>query len=598
MYTSRKKPNSAGIQLYYQQQSLRQIDSNKNRFKTLQTNSNNGGRRQRTNVSLETSNWESNWEKQFCTLESSQVANDVIAFDSPSSASGDPFNMRSTFSPQISHYCSSDNTTNVSPLGVYSSADDDSFEFKMKEIELSLVGTDIEVFGSCLSNSNGSLHQGTSQDNEFHIDEMISDQGFKESEISLLGPSSDIVDSCQSNLNGSLHQGTSQYDWSQFEDIIPKLDLKEELIRCAQFVFDGDFQKAIGFMNKVLGKMVSVAGSPIQRLGAYMLEGLRARVESSGSAIYKALKCEEPTSIELMSAMHILYQICPYFQFAYISSNAVICEEMQNESRIHIIDFQIAQGSQWMLLLHALKHKPGGPPFIRVTGIDDSQSFHARGGKLDIVGKKLEDCAKTCKVPFEFNSVKMYGCEVQLEDFEVQHDEVLVVNFPFALHHIPDESVSMENHRDRLLRLVKILSPKVVLFVEQESNTNTSPFLPRFAETLNYYTAMFESIDVALPRDDKKRINAEQHCVARDIVNIIACEGDERVERHELFGKWKARFSMAGFVPLLLSPSVIDSVRTLLKDFNKDYRIEQTDVAINLAWKSKVMCTSSAWRCY
>lgn len=597
MYTSQKKRSSAGIPLYYQQQSLRQIDSNNNRFKTLQINSNNGSISQRTNVSLETSNW----EKQFCTLESSQVANEFIAFDSPSSSSGNASNTRNPFSPQFSHYDSSDNTTNVSPLGVYSSADDGSFELKhqMKEIELSLVGTDIEVFGSCLSNSNGSLHQGTSQDNEFQIDElMISELGYKESEISLLGPNSDIIDSCQSNLNGSLHQGTSEYDWSQIVEMIPKLDLKEELIRCAQFVFDGDFQKAIGFMNNVLGKMVSVGGSPIQRLGAYMLEGLRARVESSGSAIYNALKCEEPTSNELMSAMHTLYQICPYFQFAYISSNAVICEAMQNESRIHIIDFQIAQGSQWMLLLHALKHKPGGPPFVRVTGIDDSQSFHARGGRLDIVGKKLEDCAKTCRVPFEFNSVKMYGCEVQLEDFEVQHDEVLAVNFPFALHHIPDESVSMENHRDRLLRLVKILSPKVVLFVEQESNTNTSPFLPRFAETLSYYTAMFESIDVALPRDDKKRINAEQHCVARDIVNIIACEGDERVERHELFGKWRKRFSMAGFVPLPLSTSVIDSVRTLLKDFNKDYRIEETDVAINLAWKSKVMCTSSAWRCY
>jgi len=589
MYTSQKKPNSAGIPTYYQyqQQSVRQIDSNNNRFKTSHINSNNGISSQRTNVSLGTSNQ----EKQFCTLESSQVANEFIAFDSPSSASGNPFNIGSPFSPQFSQYYSSDNTTNGSLLGVYSSADHDSFEWKrkLKEFEISIFDTDTEIFGSCQSNSNGSLHQGTSQYNDLH---------FKEWEISLLGPNSDIVDSSQSNLNGSLHQGTSEYDWSQIVEMIPKLDLKEELIRCAHYVFDGDNQKAIGFMNNVLGKMVSVGGSPIQRLGAYMLEGLRARLESSGSAIYQALKCDEPTSKELMSAMHILYQICPYFQFAYVSSNAVICEAMQNESRIHIIDFQIAQGSQWMLLLHALKHRPGGPPFVRVTGIDDSQSFHARGGRLDIVGKRLEDCAKTCKIPFEFNSVAMYGCEVQLEDFEVQPDEVLAVNFPFALHHIPDESVGMENHRDRLLRMVKILSPKVVLFVEQESNTNTSPFLPRFAETLSYYTAMFESIDVALPRDDKKRINAEQYCVARDIVNIIACEGDERIERHELFGKWRKRFSMAGFVPLPLSPSVIDSVRTLLKDFNKDFRIEQTDVAINLAWKSRVMCTSSAWRCY
>ncbi|KAL5068406.1 hypothetical protein RYX36_019293 [Vicia faba] len=100
--------------------------------------------------------------------------------------------------------------------------------------------------------------------------------------------------------------------------------------------------------------MVSVAGEPIQRLSAYLLEGLRARMESSGILIYKALKCEQPTSKELMSYMHTLYQICPYFKFAYA-----------NESRIHIIDLQIAQGTQWHLLIQALAHIPGRPPFIR-----------------------------------------------------------------------------------------------------------------------------------------------------------------------------------------------------------------------------------------
>jgi hypothetical protein len=247
--------------------------------------------------------------------------------------------------------------------------------------------------------------------------------------------------------------------------------------------------------------------------------------------------------------------------------------------------------------LQALTRRPGGPPFVRVTGIDDSQSFHARGGGLHIVGKKLADYAKTCGIPFEFHSVAMFGSDVQPEDLVIQNGEALAVNFPFVLHHMPDESVSTENHRDRLLRLVRSLSPKVVLLVEQESNTNTSPFFQRFVETLEYYTAMFESIDVAFPRDDKRRINTEQHCVARDIVNIIACEGDERIERHELFGKWRARFSMAGFVPLPLSPSVIDSIRNLLKHFNENYRIEETDVAIYLAWKGRFMCTSSAWRC-
>ena len=71
--------------------------------------------------------------------------------------------------------------------------------------------------------------------------------------------------------------------------------------------------------------------------------------------------------------------------------------------------------------------------------------------------------------------------------------------------------------------MIKSLSPKVVTLVEQESNTNITPFFHR--ETLEYYLAMFESIDVTLPRNSKERINVEQHCLARDIVNLIACEG-------------------------------------------------------------------------
>ncbi|KAF3681089.1 hypothetical protein FXO38_01922 [Capsicum annuum] len=39
----------------------------------------------------------------------------------------------------------------------------------------------------------------------------------------------------------------------------------------------------------------------MQRLGVYMLEGLVARLASLGSPIYKALRCKEPTSIEIFS---------------------------------------------------------------------------------------------------------------------------------------------------------------------------------------------------------------------------------------------------------------------------------------------------------
>ncbi|CAL5184001.1 unnamed protein product [Lathyrus oleraceus] len=546
MPTSQEQANSAGNHLY-QHQLVKQTDSYNTLHKILQSNSSCLGSSSSSSYGTNVSYGTSNREKRFFTLESSQPNADFVAFESPSSAASVSSNIRSPFSPQLTHHYTSDISTNGSPISAYSSAvDDGSFELKKKLREL---------------------------------------------EILLLGPESNIVDSCQSFPNGA-----SRYNWAEIQEMIPKLDLNEILIKCAEAVSDDDIETALGFMNNVLGKMVSVCGEPKQRLGAYMLEGLRARLESSGSVIYKSLMCEEPTSKELMSYMYILYQVCPYWKFAYLSSNVAISEAMKNESKIHIIDFQIAQGTQWLSFMHALARKSDKPPFIRVTGIDDSQSLHARGGGLDIVGKKLTDFAKTCGIPFEFSSVPMFGCEVQLSDFVLQTGEALAVNFPFTLHHMPDESVSTENHRDRLLRLVKSLSPKVVLLVEQESNTNTSPFLHRFVETMNYYTAMFESIDVAFARDDKTRISVEQHCIARDIVNMIACEGGERVERHELFGKWKARLSMAGFVPLPLSPSVTGSVRNLLREFNENYRIEQTDVAVYLAWKSRAMATFSAWK--
>ncbi|KAJ0694940.1 putative transcription factor GRAS family [Helianthus annuus] len=340
---------------------------------------------------------------------------------------------------------------------------------------------------------------------------------------------------------------------------------------------------------------VSITGDPIQRLGAYMVEGLVARRELSGNNIYRALRCREPQGKDLLSYMHILYEICPYLKFGYMAANGAIAEACKNENRIHIIDFQIAQGTQWMTLLQALAVKPGGPPYVRITGIDDPVSKYARGDGLELVGKRLEAVSQKFNIPIEFHPLSVYAPFVTTEMLDVRPGEALAVNFPLQLHHIPDESVDVNNPRDERLRMVKSLSPKVVTLVEQESNTNTAAFLPRFIEALDYYTAMFESIDTMLARDKKERINVEQHCLARDIVNIIACEGTERVERHELFRKWKSRLTMAGFTQNPLSPYVNSVIRDLLKCYSEHYSLVEKDGAMLLGWKDRNLISASAW---
>lgn len=543
MQTSQNRHDSAGIHSFYHQPVKKINPYELSCFQILENTACSDVGSEGTSLSFQ------NCKEEYFTLESSTATAGFGVYDSPAASVS---SNATSFSPQGSHSCLSD--PHHSPDYAY---------------------------GSPMSGSSSAE------------DDNILRQKLRELEITLLGPESDITDSGNFCFACEGHQ--TRWDWKQMVQMIPRLDLKQVLFACAQAVSDADVPRAAGLMH-LLDQMVSVSGEPIQRLGAYMLEGLRARLEVSGSKIYRALKCDSPISSDLMTYMGILSQVCPYWRFAYRSANFVIREAVEYEPRIHIIDFQIAQGSQWIALMEMLASRPGGPPAIRVTGVDDSQSAHARGGGLHIVGERLSKVAQSFNISFEFHDAAISGCEVRIENLRVQPGEAVVVNFPYVLHHIPDESVNTWNHRDQLLRLVKNMSPKIVTLAEQESNTNTKPFFPRFIETLEYYTAMFESIDVALPRNDKQRINAEQHCVARDIVNMIACEGAERVERHELLGKWRSRFQMAGFCQYPLSSAVSCAIRELLKDYDRKYSLEERDGALYLWWLNRAMVTSSAWR--
>ncbi|KAG4964234.1 hypothetical protein JHK84_038860 [Glycine max] len=143
----------------------------------------------------------------------------------------------------------------------------------------------------------------------------------------------------------------------------------------------------------------------MQRLGAYMLEALVARLASTGTTIYKALKYYEAANAEGLSYMHMLHQISLSFKFGYMS-------------------------------------------------IGDSTSSDA----MQMVGNKLSKLAEDFKVLFEFDVVAIFACDVQLQNLRVQSREALAVNFAFMLHQMPDESVITQNQRDRLLNLTQTFS--------------------------------------------------------------------------------------------------------------------------------------------
>lgn len=370
---------------------------------------------------------------------------------------------------------------------------------------------------------------------------------------------------------------------------------KQRLFDCAAAIQDGNFDEASTIINE-LRQRVSIQGEPPERIAAYMVEALAARMATSGKGLYKALKCKEPPSSERLSAMQVLFEVCPCFRFGFMTANGAILEACKDEKRVHIIDFDINQGSQYYTLLQTLAQLPYKPSHLRLTGVDDPESVQRGVGGLKIIGQMLETLAEDLKIPLTFHAVAAKSADIDPSMLDCKPGEALIVNFAFQLHHMPDESVSTVNQRDQLLRMVKGLNPKLVTLVEQDVNTNTAPFLQRFGEAYSYYSAVFESLEATLPRDGQERMNVERQCLARDIINIVACEGEERIERYEVAGKWRARMMMAGFTPSPIGQNVKDEIRKLIKQYSERYKVKEETGALHFGWEDKILIAASAWR--
>ncbi|MCL7033008.1 hypothetical protein MKW94_021095 [Papaver nudicaule] len=435
-------------------------------------------------------------------------------------------------------------------------------------------------------------------DNDFGMDpSMDFDSAWAESFANIVLPTSPKESSSSdSNISSISHnKETEALHIAPDPGLCSPLTPKQLLLKCAAAISDHNMKEASTIISD-LRQMVSIQGDPSERIAAYMVEGLAARMATSGQALYRALKCKVLPSSDRLSAMQILFEVCPCFKFGFMAANGAIEEAVKDEDRVHIIDFDINQGSQYMQLIQTLASRPGKPPQIRLTGVDDPESVQRTVGGLEIIGQRLEKFAESVGMSFEFLPLAAKTSEVTPGMLRCQPEESLIVNFAFQLHHMPDESVSTVNQRDQLLRMVKGLGPKLVTVVEQDVNTNTTPFYPRFVEAYNYYLAVFQSLDVTLARNSPDRMNVEKQCLARDIVNIIACEGEERIERYEVAGKWRARMKMAGFLPSPLSTRVDSTIKENLKQYCDRFNAKHEQGALHFGWESKSLVVASAWK--
>lgn len=199
------------------------------------------------------------------------------------------------------------------------------------------------------------------------------------------------------------------------------LHLLTLLLQCAEAVSADKFDDA----NKMLVEISEWAtpfGTSAQRVAAYFSEAMSARLVSSCLGIHTALP-SIPHYQKLVSAFQVFNGISPFVKFSHFTANQAIQEAFQREERVHIIDLDIMQGLQWPGLFHILASRPGGPPFVRLTGLGTSMEA------LEATGKRLSDFAEKLGLPFEFIPVAEKIGNLDLERLHVSKREAVAVHW-------------------------------------------------------------------------------------------------------------------------------------------------------------------------
>ncbi|KAL8091821.1 hypothetical protein AgCh_034181 [Apium graveolens] len=368
------------------------------------------------------------------------------------------------------------------------------------------------------------------------------------------------------------------------------LQLVHLLLACAEATAKEDYMLAGRYVHH-LNRVVTPLGDSMQRVASCFTEALSARLNATlttkpPSSNSKPFTPFPPDSIEILKIYQILYQACPYIKFAHFTANQAIFEAFEAEQRVHVIDLDILQGYQWPAFMQALAARPGGPPFLRITGVGTSPEAVMETGRC------LSELAHSLRVPFEFHPVGEQLEDLKPHMFNRRVGEALAVNSVNRLQRVPGNSLG------NLLAMIRDQAPNIVTIVEQEASHNGPYFLGRFLEALHYYSAIFDSLDATFPLDSAHRVKVEQCIFAPEIQNIVACEGVERVMRHEKLEKWRKIMESKGFKGVPLSGNAVTQSNILLGLYSCDgYRLTEDNGCLLLGWQDRAILAASAWRC-
>ena len=375
------------------------------------------------------------------------------------------------------------------------------------------------------------------------------------------------------------------------------VDLRSLLILCAQAVSTGEGRTADELLKQVRQHSTPF-GDGSQRVAHFFANGLEARLAGTSVGTHMFYTSFRVSSaLEKLKAYQAFLSACPFKRFSYGFSNKMILHAAEKATTLHIVDFGIQYGFQWPLLIQFLSKRPEGAPKLRITGIDRPQPGFRPAEWIEETGRRLEKYCNRFNVPFEYNAIASQNWEtIRIEELKIERNEVLAVNCAFRMKNLLDETVEGTSPRDAVLNLIRRMKPDIFINSIINGSYNAPFFLTRFREALFHFSALYDVFDVTIPRDNPQRLKFEREFVGREAMNVIACEGLERVERPETYKLSQVRISKAGFKLLPLNQEIVSLFRAKMKAwYHKDFILDEDNHWMLQGWKGRIVYASSCW---
>ncbi|PPD92104.1 hypothetical protein GOBAR_DD10931 [Gossypium barbadense] len=324
------------------------------------------------------------------------------------------------------------------------------------------------------------------------------------------------------------------------------VDLWSLLTQCAQSVAVND-QRTANEMLKLIRQHSSESGDGTQRLAHYFANALTTRLAGMGAPLYAHLLSNRTSAADVLKAYGVYVLACPFKKMSNFYANKRIMELAEKATTLHIIDFGICYGFQWPCLIQLLSAQTGGPSKLRITG----SSSH---NQCNVIAKKWET--------------------IQLEELKITKDEVVVVNCMHRLKNLPNTVSPTECEGDRFE-------------TDQKHQSRIHPWGRKWDIQRS----------VLLLKDDPQRMMFEKEIHGRDIMNLVACEGTERVERPETYKQWQVRTLRTGFKQVPLNQELVKKVMDMVQSsYHRDFVVDVDGHWMLQGWKGRIIYALSCWK--